>query len=220
MLGYRSASIIGHSLGGGVGMQFAYQFPDRVQRLVLISSGGLGPQLTPMLRAATLPGAEAIVAGLARLPEAVTRRVLTAASILPGLVARADAEPLARDLRELGRPRRRQAFVRTARTVIDWRGQTVSAARHLGQLSDLPTLLVWGDEDLTIPPHHHRGAANSLTAAWFAEIAGAGHYPPETAPAQVLSAVLDFLATAAPFHYSEVNWRRRLTPDAGPLVDA
>ncbi|GAB3837686.1 hypothetical protein GCM10027610_040200 [Dactylosporangium cerinum] len=150
-LGYQSATVIGHSLGGGIAMQFAYQFPDRVDRLVLISSGGLGPQLTPMLRAATLPGAETVVAGLARLPEALTLGLLSAASRLPGLVARPDAGPLATGLRQLQDPRSRRGFIRTARTVIDWRGQTVSAVQHLRQLTDLPVLLAWGSDDRTIP---------------------------------------------------------------------
>jgi pimeloyl-ACP methyl ester carboxylesterase len=57
-LGHRSATLVGHSLGGGIAMRFAYQFPDRVDRIMLISSGGLGPQVTPILRAATLSGAD------------------------------------------------------------------------------------------------------------------------------------------------------------------
>jgi pimeloyl-ACP methyl ester carboxylesterase len=56
-LGYERGTIIGHSLGGGVAMQFAYQFPERCERLVLVSSGGLAREVHPLLRAAVLPGA-------------------------------------------------------------------------------------------------------------------------------------------------------------------
>src|SRR3954454_11891864 len=54
-LGHDRATVVGHSLGGGIAMQFAYQFPERVERLVLIASGGLGREVHPILRAATLP---------------------------------------------------------------------------------------------------------------------------------------------------------------------
>jgi pimeloyl-ACP methyl ester carboxylesterase len=211
-LGHRSATIVGHSLGGGVAMQFAYQFPDRTDRLVLISSGGLGTQVSPVLRAVTLPGAETVVAGVARLPQALTRWLLSAASMLPGLVARPDAGPLAKDLHQLAVPRSRRAFVRTARTVIDWRGQTVNATRHLGQLADLPVLLAWGSDDRTIPPHHHRAVASRRAGAQFIEIAGAGHYPHETAPERLIPVVLQFLASTAAFRYSESRLRHLLTP--------
>src|SRR3954447_23994720 len=62
-IGIERATVVGHSLGGGVAMQFFYQFPHRTERLVLISSGGLGPEVSPLLRVAALPGA----AGLLRL---------------------------------------------------------------------------------------------------------------------------------------------------------
>ena len=182
-LGHRSATIIGHSLGGGIALQFAYQFPERTDRLGLISSGGLGPQLTPALRAATLPGAATVVAGMARVPEGVTRRLLPViTSMLPRLLAPADTGPVAEGLHRLTDTGQRRTFVRTARTVIDWRGQTISATQNLAQLTDLPVLLAWGAEDRTIPPHHHRKFAAGLTDPRLVEIDGAGHYPHETAP--------------------------------------
>src|SRR3954468_16860049 len=59
VIGVDHATIVGHSLGGGVAMQFFYQFPQRTERLVLVSSGGLGEEVSPMLRTAALPGASA-----------------------------------------------------------------------------------------------------------------------------------------------------------------
>lgn len=209
-LGHAGATIVGHSLGGGVALQFAYQFPERTDRLVLISSGGLGPEVTPMLRAATLPGAEAIVARLARLPESLTRRLIPAMSVLPGLVARQDTRPLTEGLHQLTAASQRHAFVRTARAVLDWRGQTVSAARHLGLLTDLPVLVAWGDSDATIPPRHHQAAAGLLPNPDVVEITGAGHYPHETAPDQLLPPLHAFLARTTPFRYAEARWRQLL----------
>jgi pimeloyl-ACP methyl ester carboxylesterase len=212
VLGHPTATVIGHSLGGGVALQFAYQFPERIQRLVLISSGGLGPQLTPMLRAATLPGAATVVAGLARMPEPITRRAFSLASVVtPWLLAGPDARPLAEGLHRLTHPGQRRTFIRTARTVIDWRGQTVSAVRHLRQLTGLPTLLAWGSDDRTIPPAHHRAAADLLTDPQLLEISGAGHYPHETAADRLLPELRRFLATTTPFRYAESRWRQMLT---------
>ncbi|GIF53674.1 pimeloyl-ACP methyl ester carboxylesterase [Asanoa ferruginea] len=203
-LGLTSATIVGHSLGGGIALQFAYQFPERTDRLVLISSGGLGPQLTPALRAATLPAAGTVVAALARIPSFLTRRVL---SEMPALIAREDAQPVADGLHDLADARRRRTFIRTARTVIDWRGQTVSAIRHLQLLVGLPVLVVWGSNDKTIPPQHHEAIAAATPAFYTAEIADAGHYPHETAPDRVAAAIRAFLRTTRPFRYSEASWR-------------
>ena len=64
-LGHERATLVGHSLGGGVALQFTYQFPEMVERLVLVSSGGLGPDVSPILRAAALPGAELFISATA-----------------------------------------------------------------------------------------------------------------------------------------------------------
>ena len=149
---------------------------------------------------------------LARIPEAFTRRLLPVAAMLTGLVARQDARPLAEGLHRLADSRQRHTFVRTARTVIDWRGQTVSAARQLGLLGDLPVLLAWGSKDKTIPPHHHQSIARQLPDAHLVEVTGAGHYPHETDPAELLPAVRQFLESTTPFHYSENRWRKLLGP--------
>jgi pimeloyl-ACP methyl ester carboxylesterase len=207
-LGYPRASIVGHSLGGGVALQVAYQFPERTERIVLISSGGLGAEVTPMLRAATLPGADKVVAGLSTIPAALTQRLF---GVLPGLIGRSDARVLAELLRGLTDEHQRRAFLRTACTVIDWRGQTVSADRQLSLLSEVPLLVAWGAEDKTIPPRHHHALAERVPHAVTVEIADAGHYPHETAPTQVLSALQTFLAATQPFRYIEDRFVQLLT---------
>lgn len=214
ILGHSSATLVGHSLGGGIALRFAYQFPERIDRLALISSGGLGLQVSPMLRAATLPGALAVVAGLALIPRPLTRRALSAVSaVAPGLLAPADAHPLAEDLHRLTHTRQRQTFIRTARTVINWRGQSINATPHLKQLTDLPVLLAWGSHDRTIPPHHHRAVADLLTAPHLLEIDGAGHYPHETAADRMIPVMRHFLESTPPFRYAESRWRQLLSSD-------
>lgn len=207
-LGYPRASIVGHSLGGGVALQTAYQFPERTERVVLISSGGLGAEVTPILRAATLPGADTVVAGLSTIPTALTQRVF---GLLPALIGHSDARVLADVLRGLTDDHQRRAFLRTTRTVIDWRGQTVSAGRQLGLLSEVPLLVAWGANDKTIPPQHHHALAERVPHAVTVEIADAGHYPHETAPAQLLSALQTFRAATQPFRYVEDRFVRLLT---------
>jgi pimeloyl-ACP methyl ester carboxylesterase len=60
-LGIARVTLVGHSLGGGIAMVFSYLFPERVDRLVLVASGGLGREVSPLLRSATLPGAEYVL---------------------------------------------------------------------------------------------------------------------------------------------------------------
>ena len=145
---------------------------------------------------------------LSKIPASLTRRVFT---VLPPLVASPDANVLAGVLRGLGSHRQRRAFVRTAHNVIDWRGQTVSATRQLGLLRDVPVLVAWGAKDTTIPPHHHQSFAERVPHAVLVVIPDAGHYPHETAPAQLLAAMEAFLASTTPFQYSEADWTDLLT---------
>lgn len=209
MLGHRTATVVGHSLGGGIAMQFAYQFPDRLSRLALISSGGLGTELSLALRAATLPGANSVVTGLTQLPSGLGRLLEPALWVVPGLVAREDTGPLADAMRSLSRARQREAFFSTARSVIGWRGQKVSAERQLAMLNDLPVLVAWGSADKIIPPHHHKALVDRLPGCHPVQIAGAGHFPHETAPSQLFPSLGTFMSSTTPFSYDEADWRER-----------
>jgi pimeloyl-ACP methyl ester carboxylesterase len=207
-LGHPRFSVVGHSLGGGIALQTVYQFPERVDRLMLIGSGGLGLEVSLILRAATLPGADAVVAALSAIPETVTNRAL---AVIPRALSGPDAGLIAGVLSGLRGSKRRTAFLRTARSVIDWRGQAVSAQRQTGLLDGLPVLVAWGSADSTIPPRHQRAFADVVPGAVTVEIPGAGHYPHETHSAQLLAPMLAFLSSTAPFEYSEESWVQRLT---------
>jgi len=150
VLGIDRATIVGHSLGGGVAMQFFYQFPQRTERLVLVSSGGLGREVSPLLRSATLPGAAALLS-LAAHPRLLSglRRGgdrLRESGSRQGVYLQA----IARALRPLEEPGARTAFLHTLRSVIDIRGQRVSATDRLYLLAGMPTLIVWGERDRVI----------------------------------------------------------------------
>ena len=205
-IGVDRATIVGHSLGGGVAMQFFYQFPQRTERLVLISSGGLGPEVSPLLRGAALPGA-------ATLLRAATNRALV--SGLAGAGARMRAaghskgvylEAVARALRPLQEAGSRQAFLETLRAVIDIHGQRVSARDRLYLLGEMQTLIVWGGRDRTIPIEHGREAHEAILHSRFETLPRAAHFPLLEDPEGLAAILADFLATTRPVRIDDSSW--------------
>ena len=160
--GHLGATVVGHSLGGGIAMQFAYQFPSRCERLVLVGAGGLGPDVSPMLRVLTFPGMEylfpVLFASQLRDAGKFTFSLLKKA----GLRRSANVEEVWRSYVSLTDPPTRAAFVRTLRSVVDLGGQHVSAHDRLPLAADIPTLIVWGDSDAIIPVHHADAARETL----------------------------------------------------------
>jgi len=200
LIGHTRVTMVGHSLGGGVAMQFTYQFPEMCERLVLVSSGGLGRELHPILRLAALPGAEWAMPLLC----------------IPGLrdVVGGGAKVLGRlgvrtgtDIREVWRSYcslfdadARQAFIHTVRTAIDIGGQRATALDRLYLASQLPTLIVWGEEDRMIPVAHAYAAHEMVHGSRLAVFPGAGHFPYLDAPLHFVSTLVDFVQTTSPAH--------------------
>jgi pimeloyl-ACP methyl ester carboxylesterase len=108
-------------------------------------------------------------------------------------VSRHDSDAVSDALLGLRHAGRRRNFVATARGVINWTGQTIGAARQLSQIGPVPVLALWGSDDKTIPPRHQRSIAEHMPDAKLIEICGAGHFPQETHPSEVLAAVTEFL---------------------------
>jgi pimeloyl-ACP methyl ester carboxylesterase len=206
-IGVERATIVGHSLGGGVAMQFFYQFPQRTERLVLISSGGLGHKVSPLLRGAALPGSAALLrlASRPRLVDAIAAagKHLRARGHSTGVYMQAIARALA-PLREEGS---RHAFLQTLRSVIDVQGQRVSARDRLYLLGEMPTLIVWGERDRTIPLEHGLEAERSIPNCRFETLPGAAHFPNLEDPDGLARILADFLATTAPAHIVDSEWR-------------
>jgi pimeloyl-ACP methyl ester carboxylesterase len=205
-IGVERATIVGHSLGGGVAMQFFYQFPQRTERLVLISSGGLGQKVSPLLRGAALPGS----ASLLRL---ATRRAVVTAINSAGARLRAagrsegaSLQAIARALRPLESSGSRRAFMQTLRAVIDVHGQHVSASDRLYLLGDMPTLIVWGERDRTIPIEHGRAAHAAIPNCRFETLPKAAHFPNLEDPDGLATVLADFLATTAPVRIDDSDW--------------
>ncbi|HWC08668.1 MAG TPA: alpha/beta fold hydrolase, partial [Solirubrobacterales bacterium] len=205
-IGVERASIVGHSLGGGVAMQFFYQFPQRTERLVLISSGGLGHEVSPLLRGAALPGSAALL----RL--ATQRQVVGGiAAAGAGLRARGNKtgiylQAVARALKPLAEPGSRRAFLQTLRSVIDVEGQKVSARDRLYLLGEMPTLIGWGERDRTIPLEHGVAASEAIPNCRFETLPRAAHFPNLEDPEGLGTVLEDFLTTTAPVYIDDSQW--------------
>ncbi|MFJ8925174.1 alpha/beta fold hydrolase [Streptomyces sp. NPDC102364] len=210
VLGIERVTLVGHSFGGGVAMQFAYQFPERVDRLVLISTGGVGRQVTPVLRAATLPGA-GLALGLLKVPGAqLSIAAFVRALQLLDTGLGVDAVDLVNLVDALPDQNSRNAFTRTLRAVVDWRGQVVTMLDRCYLAQGIPTLLVWGDRDSVLPVDHAHTAHLAMPGSRLEIFPGAGHFPHHADPARFVRLLQEFIATTTPGDWSIEQWRELL----------
>jgi pimeloyl-ACP methyl ester carboxylesterase len=209
-LGEPPATVVGHSLGGGIAMQLAYQYPERVERLVLVGSGGLGAEVHVILRAATLPGAEHVV------PLLLRRELRRPVEVLAGGLRRlgwrpgSDLQGMAEGLASLADDDARRAFVHTARSILDFSGQRVSAEDRLYLAEGMPTLIVWGARDPMIPAEHGRRAHEAMPGSRLAIFEEAGHFPFNDDPVRFADVLASFVAETAPARVGEQRMRELL----------
>jgi pimeloyl-ACP methyl ester carboxylesterase len=192
-LGVTSATIVGHSLGGGVAMQFTYQHPDYCQRLILISSGGLGQEVGWALRLLSAPGAELI------LPIITPSPVLAGGEKVRSWLARFGIQTPRGDeiwsgYSSFADRETRHSFLRTLRSVVDYRGQSVSALNRLGVKADTPTMAIWGDQDAIIPVEHAFAAHEARPGTRLEVLTGVGHFPQVERPTEVVDLIDDFIS--------------------------
>ena len=193
-LGVARATVVGHSLGGGVAMQFVYQHPDYCERLVLIGSGGLGPDVGWTLRLLSAPGAELIMPIIAPQP------VLTAGEKVRSWFAKMGIEsPRGGEIwnaySSFSDAETRQAFLRTLRSVVDYRGQAVSALNRLNVRADMPIMAIWGEQDAIIPVQHAYAALEARPDARVEVMPGVGHFPQVERPTEVVDLIDDFITS-------------------------
>jgi pimeloyl-ACP methyl ester carboxylesterase len=216
-LGIDRGTIVGHSLGGGIAMQFAYQFPERCERMVLVSSGGLGREVHPLLRAATLPGSEWV------LPWLVHPRLIGAGDGVRQMLAKlklqagTDLAEVARGFASLSDREARSAFIETMRAVLDPGGQRVSALDRLYLAESLPSLLIWGADDPIIPVAHGRAAHELMPGSRLEVMEGVGHFPQLERPREFASLMRDFVAETEAATLDTESMRARLLA-GGELV--
>lgn len=213
VLDVERVTVVGHSLGGGVAMQFAYQFPQFVDRLILVGSGGVTRDVNIALRAAALPmGTEALA--LLRVP--LVLPALQALGRLGGALFGStgvgrDIPDMLRILADLPEPKASSAFARTLRAVVDWRGQVVTMLDRCYLTKSIPVQLVWGSRDAVIPVAHAHLAHAAMPGSTLEIFDGSGHFPFHDDPDRFIEVVEQFIDTTAPSVYDRDVLRGLLT---------
>src|SRR6185312_16206492 len=206
-------TIVGHSLGGGVAMQFAYQFPQLVERLILVGAGGVTKDVNFVLRLASLPmGSEAIA--LLRLP-----LVLPAVQVAGKIVGKAlgttalghDLPNMLRVLNDLPEPTASAAFSRTLRAVVDWRGQIVTMLDRCYLTEAIPVQIIWGTRDAVLPVRHATMAHAAMPGSRLEIFEGSGHFPFHDHPARFIAVVQRLFAGTQPSEYDPAALRALLS---------
>lgn len=210
VLGVERATVVGHSFGGGIAMQFGYQFPERTERIILVAPGGLGPEVTVAIKLVQAFGWEQVM------------RVLTRPGIRHAGVAglRALSRLDNRHTRDLGElaaifdswkdPRTRFAIRHLVRAVIDWKGQIVTMTDRAYLTETMPMSVIWGRDDQILPSKHALTAGALASQADVRIFEDSGHFPHKDHPEEFVEVVHEFMQTTAPSTYSRARMRRLL----------
>ncbi len=209
-LGIDRVTVVGHSFGGGVAMQFAYQFPERTERLILVASGGLGPEVSPFIRAITTPGFHHVMGALT-LPGVrhLGKAGLHSLARLPWRYTR-DLDEVAAIYESFKDPATRHAIRHVVRAVVDWRGQIITMADRAYLTQAMPMAVIWGQDDQVIPVDHAALAAELAPDARVEVIPNAWHFPHRDHPQRFVKVVHEFIRSTAPATYSRARFRALL----------
>ena len=210
MLNIDKVTVVGHSFGGGVAMQFAYQFPERTERMILVAPGGMGPEVTPLIRAVTLPGfhqamAVATLPGVRHAGKAGLRALSRT-----GLSATRDLGEVAEIYESFKDPRSRAAIRHVVRAVVDLRGQIVTMVDRAYLTQAMPMLVVWGNEDHVIPARQAHRVARIAPDAVVEVMANSGHFPHKDHPERFVRILDAFIRGTEPARYHRARWRQLL----------
>jgi pimeloyl-ACP methyl ester carboxylesterase len=210
VLGIDKVTVVGHSLGGGVAMQFGYQFPERTERIILVAPGGLGPEVSRLIRAVTLPGFNELM-GVLTLPGvrhagAAGLRALART----GLAMTHDLDEVADIYTSFKDKRARRAISHVVRAVVDTRGQLVTMVDRAYLTQAMPMLVVWGQEDRVIPVRHATTATTVAPGAVVEVLGNSGHFPHKDHPERFVKIVNDFVRSTRPAAYHRGRWRQLL----------
>ena len=215
VLNIDKVTVVGHSFGGGIAMQFAYQFPERTERMILVAPGGLGPEVSPFIRAVTLPGFHQVM-GVATLPglRHAGKAGLRALS-RSGLHSTRDLHEVAEIFESFKDPHARAAIRHVVRAVVDMKGQIVTMVDRAYLTQAMPMLVIWGSEDVVIPAKHAENAARIAPGAVVEVLPNSGHFPHKDHPDRFVKIVQSFIKATQPASYHRGRWRTLLRN--GPL---
>jgi pimeloyl-ACP methyl ester carboxylesterase len=210
VLNIDKVTVVGHSFGGGIAMQFAYQFPERTERMILVAPGGLGPEVSPLIRAVTLPGFHQLM-GAVTLPgvrhagkaglRALSRSRLTATR---------DLAEVAEIYESFKDPHARAAIRHVVRAVVDLKGQIVTMVDRAYLTQAMPMLVVWGTDDIVIPASHAENVARIAPGAVVEVLPNSGHFPHKDHPERFVKIVQEFIRATQPAAYHRGRWRQLL----------
>src|ERR1700712_744928 len=211
VMGIDKVTVVGHSFGGGVAMQFAYQFPERTERMILVAPGGLGPEVSPAIRAITLPGFHTAM-GVATMPGLrqvgmVGLKTLSR-SRLPGVHDLAEVAEIYESFKD---PHAGAAIRHVVRSVVDLRGQIVTMVDRAYLTTAMPMLVVWGADDIVIPTKHAENVARIAPGAVVEVLPNSGHFPHKDHPDRFVKLVQEFIRATQPASYHRGRWRQLLT---------
>lgn len=210
VLGIDKATVVGHSFGGGIAMQFGYQFPERTERLILVAPGGIGREVTPAIRAISLPGFQTAM-GVATIPGLLQGMKFALRGLAASGISHArDLDEVAEIVQRLSERKSRAAITHVVRAVVDWRGQVVTMADRAYLTDAMPMCVIWGTEDAVIPVKHARLAAEIAPGASVEVIPNAGHFPHKDHPQRFVKLINDFIRTTEPAVYHRGRWRELL----------
>jgi pimeloyl-ACP methyl ester carboxylesterase len=203
-------TVVGHSLGGGVAGQFAYTFPERCERLILVGTGGIARSVSVFLRLAAVPHADLVMPTFGTpLVKAGARLVAQALRRLGTDLGR-DAEEILKVFDALPDAAARRAILRTLRSGVDWRGQVITMLDRAYLAEGMPTLVIWGAHDAVIPVEHAHLAADVMPGSRIEIFEDAGHFPHHSDPERFVAVVRAFLDDTAPSTFRPEVWRDRL----------
>jgi pimeloyl-ACP methyl ester carboxylesterase len=188
-VGLRRAHVCGHSLGGGIAQWMLLGHRARVDRLALVSAGGLGREVGTALRLATLP----IAAPFFESPPLFG----SGTKLFMQWASRSFARREKHDIQEMARlnamPKSGRAFRRTVRSCIGLMGQRVQTWQRIHEVESLPPLAVfWGARDAVLPVHHAHETARRLTNVTVAVYPRCGHFVHLEIPEQLASDIVRF----------------------------
>jgi pimeloyl-ACP methyl ester carboxylesterase len=180
-----TVDVVGHSFGGGVALMMLPEFRHRIRRVILVSSGGLGREITILLRLASIPH---IVEHFGQpFMGTGTKLAIMAGG---GAFSRKDVARLSAINAQSGSAR---AFARTVRDLVGWRGQRRSFLQRPPELVLPPIAVFWGDRDSIIPISHARALAKSMDGVRLTVFEGCGHYLHQQQPDAFVRSVGRFL---------------------------
>ena len=203
-------TVVGHSLGGGVAAQFAYQFPDRCERLVLVGSGGVGRTVSPLLRVAAVPGVEVVMPLFGLAPVRFASRLGAGLLRLFDTALGRDAEEILAVFDALPNMEARMGILRTLRSSVDWQGQVITMVDRAYLAEGVPTLIVWGRRDAIIPLGHGRLVHAVMPGSQFEVFDDAGHFPHHADPARFVRVLREFMERSMPAAFDQSKWGERL----------